>query len=189
MTRHKKRLMPNQRSHKTGLPNARDLTTDFNETSNNQNIRLETFQLTSRLQQRNEEWTHPLVKMIRINWYTRLDLKWTVSWVSKARFIRRISVVWNAIETIDNEMICFIIFCLNCIRHGRYTTYEPGLSHLGSHHIGKWMNILDGKIPAKKLPSYNVITVHAKLLQWDYLYICTALRISKTLPVWQRFIV
>ena len=33
----------------------------------------------------------------------------------------------NAIETIDNEMICLIIFCLNCIRHGRNATHEPGL--------------------------------------------------------------
>ena len=46
---------------------------------------------------------------------------------SKTRFIRRISAVSNAIETIDNEMICFIIFCLNCIRHGRNATFEPGL--------------------------------------------------------------
>ena len=35
------------------------------------------------------------------------------SWVFKAWFIRRISAVSNAIETIDNEMICFIIYCLN----------------------------------------------------------------------------
>ena len=47
---------------------------------------------------------------------------------SKARFIRRISAVSNAIETIDNEMICFITYCLNCIRHGRNATYERGLS-------------------------------------------------------------
>ena len=47
---------------------------------------------------------------------------------SKARFIRRISAVSNAIKTIDNEMICFIIYCLNCIRHGRNATYERGLS-------------------------------------------------------------
>ena len=33
----------------------------------------------------------------------------------------------NAIETIDNEMICFIIYCLNCIRLGRNATYERGL--------------------------------------------------------------
>ena len=46
---------------------------------------------------------------------------------TKARFIRRISAVSNAIETIDNEMICVIIFCLNCIRHSRNATYEPGL--------------------------------------------------------------
>ena len=48
----------------------------------------------------------------------------------KARFIRRISAVSNAIETIDNEMICFIIYCLNCIRHGRNATYEPDLIHV-----------------------------------------------------------
>ena len=52
-----------------------------------------------------------------------------VDWdeVAQARFIRRISAVSNAIDTIDNEMICFISFCLNCIRHGRNATYEPGL--------------------------------------------------------------
>ena len=44
------------------------------------------------------------------------------------RFILPISAVSNVIETIDNEMICFIIFCLNCIRHGRNATYEPGFS-------------------------------------------------------------
>ena len=48
----------------------------------------------------------------------------------KARFIRRISAVSNAIRTIDNEMICFIIYCLNCIRHGRNATYERGLRSL-----------------------------------------------------------
>ena len=47
--------------------------------------------------------------------------------LSKVRFIRRVSAVSNAIETIDNEMICFIIYCLNCIRHGRNATYEQGL--------------------------------------------------------------
>ena len=46
---------------------------------------------------------------------------------TKTRFIRRISAVSNAFETIDNEMSCFIIFCWNCIRHGRNATYEPGL--------------------------------------------------------------
>ena len=46
---------------------------------------------------------------------------------SKARFIRRISAVSNAIEVIDNEMICFIVYCLNCIRYGRNPTYERGL--------------------------------------------------------------
>ena len=47
---------------------------------------------------------------------------------SKARFIRRISAVSNAIETIDNEANHLIIYCLNCIRHGRNATYERGLT-------------------------------------------------------------
>ena len=34
----------------------------------------------------------------------------------KACFIRRISVVSNAIQTIDNEMSQLINYCLNCIR-------------------------------------------------------------------------
>ena len=47
----------------------------------------------------------------------------------KARFTRRISAVSNAIETKENEMIWFIIFCSNCIRHGTNATYEQGLIH------------------------------------------------------------
>ena len=36
--------------------------------------------------------------------------------LTKARFIRRISVASNAIQTIDNEVNHLIIYCLNCIR-------------------------------------------------------------------------
>ena len=36
----------------------------------------------------------------------------------------------NAIQTIDNEANHLIIYCLNCIRHGRNATYEPGLIKL-----------------------------------------------------------
>ena len=57
--------------------------------------------------------------------------------LTKARFIRCISAVSNAFKTIDNEMICFIIFCLNCIRHGRNATYEPGLRSLRNTHTRK----------------------------------------------------
>ena len=46
---------------------------------------------------------------------------------AKARFIRRISAVSNAIQTKDNEVNHLNIYCLNCIRHGRSATYEPGL--------------------------------------------------------------
>ena len=48
--------------------------------------------------------------------------------VAKTRFIRRISAVSNAIQTKDNEANHLIIYCLNCIRHGRNATYEPGLT-------------------------------------------------------------
>ena len=41
--------------------------------------------------------------------------------------IRRISAVSNAIQTIDNEANHLIIYCLNCIQHGRNAMYEPGL--------------------------------------------------------------
>ena len=44
-----------------------------------------------------------------------------------SRFIRRISAVSNAIQTKDNEANHLHIYCLNCIRHGRNATYEPGL--------------------------------------------------------------
>ena len=47
---------------------------------------------------------------------------------NKATFIRRISAVSNAIQTIDNEANHLVMYCLNCIRHGRNATYEPGLN-------------------------------------------------------------
>ena len=47
--------------------------------------------------------------------------------MTKARFIHRISAVSNAIQTKDNEANHLIIYCLNCILHGRNATYEPGL--------------------------------------------------------------
>ena len=48
--------------------------------------------------------------------------------LNKARFIRRINAVSNAIQTKDNEANHLIIYCLKCIRHGRNATYEPGLN-------------------------------------------------------------
>ena len=45
----------------------------------------------------------------------------------KACFLRRISVASNAIQTIDNEMIHLIIYCLNCIRRDWNATYKTGL--------------------------------------------------------------
>ena len=59
-------------------------------------------------------------------WMT-LSLRGPTVSKAKATFKRRISAVSNAIETIDNEANHLIIFCLNCIRHGRNATYEPGL--------------------------------------------------------------
>ena len=49
--------------------------------------------------------------------------------VNKTTFVRRISAVSNAIQTIDNEANHLIIYCLNCIRHGRNATYEPDLKY------------------------------------------------------------
>ena len=43
---------------------------------------------------------------------------------SQARFIRRISVASNAIQTIDNETAYLIIYCLNCIRRDGNSTYK-----------------------------------------------------------------
>ena len=47
---------------------------------------------------------------------------------SETTFIRRISAVSNAVQTIDNEANHLIICCLNCIRHGRNATYERALT-------------------------------------------------------------
>ena len=44
--------------------------------------------------------------------------------------MRRISAVSNAIQTQDNEANHLIVYCLNCIRHGRNVAYEPGLRDL-----------------------------------------------------------
>ena len=51
----------------------------------------------------------------------------------KAKFIRRILVASNAIKTTDNEMInliSFVIYCLNCIRRDRNSTYKTCLIYL-----------------------------------------------------------
>ena len=42
-------------------------------------------------------------------------------------YVAFLSAVSNAIETKDNEANHLIIYCLNCIRHGRNATYQPGL--------------------------------------------------------------
>ena len=45
----------------------------------------------------------------------------------KPCFIRRISFASNAIQTIVNELINLTIYCLNCIRHMKSSTFEMGL--------------------------------------------------------------
>jgi hypothetical protein len=55
----------------------------------------------------------------------------------KACFIRRILVVSNAIQTIDNEMINliklhYLLTCLNCIQRDRKSTYKTGLRWLNT---------------------------------------------------------
>ena len=67
-------------------------------------------------------WTQIPLLVLRANHCQVSDIS------PKVRFIRRISAESNAFEAIDNEMICFIIFCLNCIQRGRNATYEPGLT-------------------------------------------------------------
>ena len=58
-------------------------------------------------------------------------------------FIRRISAVSNAIQTKDNEARNhLIIYCLNCIRHGRNATYEPGFSRGILSYFGYVQNYL-----------------------------------------------
>ena len=64
---------------------------------------------------------------------------------TQARFIGRISIstVSNAIQTSESNHI--IIYCLNCIRHGRNATYELGLSY--SEKLRNVFEIiLDGKM-------------------------------------------
>ena len=61
----------------------------------------------------------------------------------QARFKRRISAMSNAIQTKGNEANHLIIYCLNCIRHGRNATYEPGLrfsivTHMASQVVTWW---------------------------------------------------
>ncbi len=55
-----------------------------------------------------------------------------VAKVIKARFIRRISVASNAIQTIDNETDYLIICCLNCIRRFGNSTGSIGEALLSS---------------------------------------------------------
>ena len=52
----------------------------------------------------------------------------TSSGGSKVLFKRRTFHVPNAIQTIDNEIYQLINYCLNCIRHMKSSTFEPGLS-------------------------------------------------------------
>ena len=69
---------------------------------------------------------HPWKKWITsTRWKVQIQTDW---YRSKARFIRRISAVSNAIEAKDNEANHLIIYCRNCIRHGTNATYESGLT-------------------------------------------------------------
>ena len=60
---------------------------------------------------------------------------------TKACFIRRISVASNAIQKIDDEKAYLIIYCLNCIRRDRNSTYKTGprlhikLKYTNSHTL------------------------------------------------------
>ena len=67
------------------------------------------------------------------------DVKFSIKWkilkkckpysaITKARFKRRILHVPNAIQTIHNEIAYLIIYCLDCIRCMKNSTFETGLS-------------------------------------------------------------
>ena len=86
---------------------------------------------------------------------------------SKARFIRCISAVSNAIETIDNEMICFIIYCLNCIRHGRNATYERGLTVFCVYDNihSRFSFILSSKLLSFEIHFVSTITIYYQIFQ------------------------
>ena len=50
--------------------------------------------------------------------------------IFKAQFKRRTFHVPNAIQTIDDKICPLINYCLNCIRHMKSSTFEPGLTRL-----------------------------------------------------------
>ena len=52
----------------------------------------------------------------------------------------------NAIQTIVNDLTNLIIYCLNCIRHMKSSTFEPGLS---DHELVYCVR----KINCKKFPA------------------------------------
>ena len=68
----------------------------------------------------------------------------------KARFKRRTFHVPNAIQTIVNELINLIIYCLNCIRHMKSSTFEPGLS--------------------LQFCNLTVLISHSRIIIWHVLY-------------------
>ena len=81
--------------------------------------------------------------------YTVADLSEGVSVFSSynVRFIRRPSVVSNAIQTIDNETAYLIIYCFNCIRRDGNSTYKNG-----PWLVGKEKFCLDTGCPKKSTP-------------------------------------
>ena len=59
--------------------------------------------------------------------------------------MRRISAVSNAIQTQDYEANHLIVYCLNCIRHGRNVAYEPGLRDLMFFKLQPAVRLLGGR--------------------------------------------
>ena len=84
----------------------------------------------------------------------------------QVRFICRISAVSNAIQTKDNEANHLIIYSLNCMRHGRNTTYELGLNyHSGLNNFCNMIVPLHPKHVIQRALKLPCISTHAFLTQ------------------------
>ena len=66
--------------------------------------------------------------------------------ITKARFIRRISAVSNAIETKDIEANHLIIYYFNCIRRDKNSTFETGQSRLDELEYGLNGGVKQGRL-------------------------------------------
>jgi hypothetical protein len=76
----------------------------------------------------------------------------------------------NAIKTKDNEMInslSFIIYCLNCIRRDRNSTYKTGLTRTGF----PWGGARGSLTAHSPLQSATLLSQHYHYLKWRSLHV------------------